>query len=131
MLPPANFRGNNGPLGQNESMTDPFGHHSGQYVNNYSEAENQQFTAIFGEITAAFAEAMQQGLTPDSEHVQQLVQSHYEFCLRFWTPTRDSYKALAMSYILPSPYRDSYESVAQGLGKYHYDAIVSFADNKL
>jgi RimJ/RimL family protein N-acetyltransferase len=36
-----------------------------------------------------------------------------------------------MSYIIPSPYNEAYEAVAKGLGKYHYDAIVFFADENL
>ncbi|CAB4637225.1 MAG: TipAS antibiotic-recognition domain-containing protein [Actinobacteria bacterium] len=112
-------------------MSDPFGHHSGQYVNNFSEAENKQFTVAFGEITQGFKVAMEQGLPTSDEAVQQLVKRHYEFCLQFWKPNRESYKSLAMSYIIPSPYQEAYEAVAKGLGKYHYDAIVLFADNNL
>ena len=112
-------------------MTDPFGHHAGKYVNKFSEQENQQFTAIFGQITSAFAEAMEQRIAPESLEVQDLVRQHFEFCLRFWKPDRESYKSLAMSYILPSEYRDAYESVKPGLGKYHYDAIIYFADHNL
>jgi hypothetical protein len=63
--------------------------------------------------------------------VQELVKAHYEFCLQFWTPTKEAYKSLATTYILPSPYRDSYEEVALGLGKYHYDAICIWADKNL
>ena len=47
------------------------------------------------------------------------------------TPTKDAYKSLAMSYVLPTPYRESYEGVAEGLGKYHYDAICIWADKNL
>lgn len=112
-------------------MTDPFGHHSGMYVNNFSEVENRQFTEIFGEITSSFAKAMEHNLSPEDPEVQSLVRQHYEFCLRFWKPSKESYKALAMSYILPSEYRDHYESVKTGLGKFHYDAIVYFADHNL
>lgn len=116
-------------------MNDPFGNlgaeHSSYYNNNYSEAENKQFTAIFSAITEGFKKAMLDGLSPESDEVQELVREHYEFCCRFWKPNRESYKALAMSYILPSPYRDTYEGVAEGLGKYHYDAIVSFANKNL
>ena len=113
-------------------MKDPiFGNHAGQYVNNYSEAENRNFTQVFGQITTEFSLAMSEGLSPDSSEVQDLVRRHYEFCLQFWKPDRESYKALAMSYILPSPYRDAYEAVAEGLGKYHYDAIVCWANNNL
>jgi hypothetical protein len=36
-----------------------------------------------------------------------------------------------MSYVLPTDYRDSYESVREGLGKYIYDAVIEFADQNL
>lgn len=105
--------------------------YSSQFQNNYSKEENQQFTQVFGEITQAFAEKMRADIPASDESVQALVRRHYEFCLQFWEPTREAYKSLAMSYILPSPYRDSYEGVAVGLGKYHYDAIVIWADKNL
>ena len=112
-------------------MTNPLGMHAGQYRNEYSEAENKSFAEQFGSITTAMAEAMANGVAVSDEQVQQLIRQHYDFCLQFWTPTREAYKSLAMSFILPSEYRDSYESVATGLGKYHYDAIVVWADANL
>jgi len=95
-----------------------FGIHSEQYANNYSKEERKKFTQVFGDLAS------------DIE-VQELVKQHYEFCLQFWTPTKEAYKSLATTYILPSPYRDSYEEVAPGLGKYHYDAICIWADKNL
>ncbi|MEY4985585.1 MAG: hypothetical protein RLZZ359_471 [Actinomycetota bacterium] len=89
-------------------MSDQFpGLHASQYNNNYSEAE------------------------ASSEVVQDAVRQHYEFCLQFWVPTRAAYKGLALSYLLPSPYRDSYEAVAEGLGKFTHDAVVIWADKNL
>jgi hypothetical protein len=108
-----------------------FGIHSSQYQNNYSKEENQKFTQAFGELTKAFADKMAAGVAPSDEVVQELVKHHFDFCSQFWSPSREAYKSLAMSYVLPSPYRDSYESVATGLGKYHYDAIVIWADKNL
>ena len=108
-----------------------FGIHSEQYQNNYSKEENQRFTEQFGELTQEFANKMSEGIFASDELVQELVKRHYEFCLQFWTPTKDTYKSLAMGYILPSPYRDAYEEVAKGLGKYHYDAICIWADKNL
>jgi len=113
-------------------MTDQFpGLHASQYANNYSEAENKQFTERFEEITRIMADAMTEGQPANSEVVQDAVRQHYEFCLQFWTPTRDAYKSLALSYLLPSPYRDTYEAVAIGLGKFTHDAVVIWADANL
>lgn len=105
--------------------------HGGLYQNKYTQAENQQFTKVFGEITQEMVDALHAGLPFDSEQMQQAVRKHYEFCLQFWTPNRESYKSLALSYVLPTEYRDSYEAQAQGLGKYIYDAAVHFADTNL
>ena len=108
-----------------------FGIYSEQFQNNYSKEENQKFTEVFGQLTQEFARKMEEGISASDDEVQALVKQHYEFCLQFWTPTKEAYKSLAMSYILPSPYRDAYESVATGLGKYHYDAICIWADRNL
>ena len=105
--------------------------HAGPYQNNYTEQENRQFTAEFGAITQKMANALHAGEAFDSEVMQQAVREHYEFCLRFWTPNREAYKSLALSFILPTGYRDTYESYAEGLGKYVYDAITHFADTNL
>ena len=110
---------------------DPTANHADMYANTYSKEQNKQFTAQFSEITQKFNAAMQAGTLASDPLVQDLVRQHYEFCLQFWTPTRDAYKSLAMSYLMPSPYRDSYEGVAAGLAKYHYDAIVIWADQNL
>lgn len=112
-------------------MTNPLGFHADAYRNDFTEAENRTFTEQFASITTAMAAAMAEGVPVTDERVQEQVRAHYEFCLQFWTPTREAYKSLAMSYLLPSPYRDAYESVAEGLGKYHYDAIILWADTHL
>ena len=107
------------------------GIHSEEFQNNYSKEEEQQFTQVFGELTQEFAAKMGEGISAADPSVQALVKRHYNFILQFWTPTKEAYKSLAMSYILPSPYRDHYEDVAKGLGKYHYDAICIWADKNL
>ena len=108
-----------------------FGYHADQFQNQYSKEQEQEFNQVFGSITNGFAELLAAGIGPDDERVQALVKRHHEFILQFWTPNKDSYKSLAMSYILPSPYRDTYEAVATGLGQYHYDAICIWANANL
>ena len=110
---------------------DPTSNHADLYTNNYSKEQNQKFTAEFAEITDHFKEAMLAGVSASDSVVQDLVRQHYKFCLQFWKPTQAAYKSLAMSYIMPSPYRDTYEGVAPGLAKYHYEAIVTWADINL
>lgn len=111
--------------------SDLTGNHSSYYQNNYTKAENQRFTEQFGALTNEFKLQMLAGSEPSDPDVQQLVAQHYEFCLQFWKPNRETYISLATSYLLPSPYRDSYESVASGLAKFHYDAIVIWANHNL
>ncbi len=101
------------------------------YQNNYTQEQNNQFAQVFDQITKEMVECMEQELTFDSEQMQQVVRKHYEFCLRFWKPERESYKSLAMSYALPTGYKDTYESYKAGLGKYIYDAVTHFADKNL
>ena len=108
-----------------------FEYQADQFANNYSKEQNQQFTQVFGELTEQFRLALTVGLPADAPEVQALVAKHYEFVSQFWTPSREAYKSLAMSYILPSPYRDYYEGVETGLGKFHYDAVVVWADANL
>ncbi len=108
-----------------------FGIHSEQYRNNHSKEEVQKFTQVFSDLTSEFAAKMAEGVHASDESVQDLVKRHYEFTLQFWTPDKEAYKSLAMTYILPSPYRDSYEEFAKGLGKYHYDAVCIWADKNL
>jgi len=101
------------------------------YQNNYSTEENQQFAREFDAITKQMVNCLDAGLTSEDSKMQEQVRAHYEFCLRFWEPNRESYKSLALSFILPSPYRDTYEGYRQGLGQYIYEATVSFADREL
>jgi hypothetical protein len=108
-----------------------FGIHSEQYQNKFSKEEQQKFTQVFGELTSEFASKMTGGVAAGDESVQALVKQHYDFILQFWTPTKEAYKLLAMNYILPTSYRDHYEEVAMGLGKFHYDAVCIWADKNL
>ena len=117
--------------GQDLSLVYEIWHPLWEYQNNYSKEEEQKFTQVFGKLTSEFAAKMAEGVHASDESVQELVKQHYDFVLQFWTPDKEAYKSLAMTYILPSQYRDSYEEVAQGLGKYHYDAVCIWADKNL
>ena len=110
---------------------EPIGQHGSAYANNFSAEQNAQFTQQFNSLTQKFKLAQLAVLAADSDEVQALAKEHFEFCSKFWTPTRAAYKALAQSYLLPSPYRDAYEQVNAGLAKFHHDALVVWADSNL
>lgn len=112
-------------------MPDQFGMFSNQFRSEYTKEQNEQYTSDFTAITDGFAQAMASGLGSVDEIVQALVKRHYDFICQFWTPTKAAYKSLAMSYLLPTPYRETYERVAPGLAKYHYDAIIAWAEANL
>lgn len=113
-------------------MRDEFsGYRADLYQNNHTQAEKQRFSEQFGAITNGMADLMREGKCTDDEAVQDLVRQHYDFCCQFWTPTNAAYKSLALSYLLPSPYRDSYEAVEAGLAKFTHDAVVIWADANL
>ena len=101
------------------------------YQNNYTNEQNQQFAVQFDQITTKMALALDASESFDSEVMQQAVHEFYEFTCQFWTPEREAWKSLAMSYILPTGYRDTYEGYREGLGKYVYDAICHYADTQL
>jgi hypothetical protein len=110
---------------------EPIGQHGSAYANNFSAEQNSQFTQEFNELTQKFKSAQINGLSAGSAEVQSLAKEHFDFCSRFWAPTRAAYKALAQSYLLPSPYRYTYEQVNVGLAKYHHDALVLWAETNL
>ena len=101
------------------------------YQNNYTNEQNQQFAVQFDQITTKMALALDASESFDSEVMQQSVHEFFEFTCQFWTPDREAWKSLAMSYILPTGYRDTYEGYREGLGKYVYDAICHYADTQL
>mgnify|MGYP003565854418 CR=1 FL=1 len=98
---------------------------------NINAEQQSQYEQVFSEITERMADFMRQGLSPESSEMQQAVDDHYKFILQFWTPTRDAYKSLAMSYVVPSEYNEHYENVEKGLGGYIYQAVVFYADSNL
>ena len=112
-------------------MTRELGIHGEAYGGSYTAEQNEQFTAKFQAIMLELREGFLAGNSVDSDVVQATIAKHYEFVLQFWKPSREAYKSLALSYILPTPYRDSIEAVEPGLAQFNHDAIVVWANAKL
>jgi hypothetical protein len=50
---------------------------------------------------------------------------------QFWTPNKQAYKSLALTYVLDPAFEDTYESFEPGLAKYIKSAIEIWADQNL
>jgi 1,2-phenylacetyl-CoA epoxidase catalytic subunit len=97
----------------------------------YTAEQSSQFAQAFSSITQKMICSLGDGLPPESDAMQEAVREHYEFILRFWKPDRETYKSLAMSYILPTEFNEHYAAQADGLGQYIYKAVCVFADENL
>lgn len=86
------------------------------------------------EVTAQmirFAEFMTAGTPVDDPAVQAEVDVHYRHVSRFWTPTAEAYKGLAVMYVEDPRFRENFERIAEGLAEYQRDAMGVYADTRL
>jgi hypothetical protein len=67
----------------------------------------------------------------DDVDVQALIADHYAFVKQFWTPNKDAYKSLALTYVLDPAFEATYEAFETGLAKYIKSAIEIWADQNL
>ena len=113
-------------------VVDPNNIIAGDYYNaSYTAEQTRDYTAQFTAITQKMADALDAGVPAESDQMQAAVREHYEFCLQFWTPDREAFKSLALNYVLPTGYKDTYEEWRVGLGSYVYAAVCHFADTQL
>ncbi|MEU6980316.1 MULTISPECIES: MerR family transcriptional regulator [unclassified Streptomyces] len=86
------------------------------------------------EVTAQMirlAEFMTAGTPVDDPAVQAEIGAHYRNVSRFWTPTAEAYKGLALMYVEDPRFRDNFERIAAGLAEYQRDAMGVYADTRL
>ena len=83
------------------------------------------------ELHRAFAEAIERGISPNSNEVQVLVKRHYGVVKRFWTPNRVSYIGLGDSYCGHSDFRKMYDDIHPKLAEYLAEAMKVFAECEL
>jgi hypothetical protein len=90
----------------------------------------QGVNASYTEEQQAQYKAQHDALFSDME-VQKLIADHYAFVKQFWTPNKQAYKSLALTYVLDPAFEATYESYEPGLAKYIKSAIEIWADQNL
>ena len=97
----------------------------------YTAAQQSQYKAQHDAIATEVARLMTEGRVFSDQEVQDQIKKHYEFVAQFWTPNKQAYKSLALTYVLDPAFEATYESFAQGLAKYIKSAIEIWADQNL
>jgi len=97
----------------------------------YTEGQQAQFKAQHDSIAEAVAEQKRKGALFSDVDVQKLIADHYAFVKQFWTPNKQAYKSLALTYVLDPAFEATYESFEPGLAKYIKSAIEIWADQNL
>ena len=97
----------------------------------YTEDQQAQYKAQHDAIANAIAEQKRKGSLYNDVDVQKLIADHYAFVKQFWTPNKQAYKSLALTYVLDPAFEATYESFEPGLAAYLKKAIEIWADQNL
>jgi hypothetical protein len=97
----------------------------------YTEDQQAQYKAQHDAIANAIAEQKRKGSLYNDVDVQKLIANHYAFVKQFWTPNKQAYKSLALTYMLDPAFEATYESFEPGLAAYLKKAIEIWADQNL
>jgi hypothetical protein len=97
----------------------------------YTEGQQAEFKTQHDAIAKAIADQKRKGVQFDDVDVQKLIADHYAFVQQFWTPNKQAYKSLALTYVLDPAFEEVYESFEPGLAKYIKSAIEIWADQNL
>lgn len=82
-------------------------------------------------IYADLANAIDRGLTPESDPVQTLIREHYKMTCEFWTPNKVTYIGLAELYHSHPDFVAFYDDIHPELLNFLTDAMQHFANKEL
>lgn len=107
--------------------------HGKAMMKGWTADDGAGFKAEIEAIEAGLAQAMADGLPPDSASVSGLVRRHHAWVARSWKapPTREAYLGLAAMYGDHPDFRARYEDRATGLLEYLQAAMTAFAEAAL
>ncbi len=91
----------------------------------------EQFKQDGEKLNLDLAKAMSNHLKPNDMEVQALIQRHYSWVKNFWTPTRESYMALAQMYLDHPDYRYFYNRYHPNLVEYLVEAMKIYSEREL
>jgi hypothetical protein len=97
----------------------------------YTAEQQSRYKQQHDAIAEAVAELKRSGKEVGNSQVQAEIANHYAFVKQFWTPNKQAYKSLALTYVLDPAFEATYESFEPGLAAYIKKAIEIWADQNL
>lgn len=100
-------------------------------VSHWKKPNWEQFNNDGEQINQELVKVVSQGLKPESDETQQLIQQHYAWVCHFWTPTQETYIGLGKMYLDHPDYRTFYNKYHPELVEYLVKAMTIFAKREL
>ena len=95
-----------------------------QKVLDMSEEDYERFVSLDEEIRRRLEEAVQNGISPDSEEAGRIVTLHKEWlCMTWKTYTEEAYKAVANMYISDERFKMYYDLEVSGCAEFLEKAV--------
>ncbi|WP_139490238.1 MerR family transcriptional regulator [Brevibacillus dissolubilis] len=88
-------------------------------VKAFAEEINKELTALIG------------GHSPETPEVQRVIQKHFDWVKRFYTPTKEVYSGLGQLYVDHPDFRKLYDAHHPQLAEFLRDAMAYYAENQL
>ncbi|ARG98567.1 MerR family transcriptional regulator [Legionella micdadei] len=83
------------------------------------------------EINQGLVNAILNGAKPEAKEVQDLIQRHYQWVKKFWTPTQESYIGLGQMYLEHPDFKSFYTNYHPDLVEFLVEAMKIYAKEKL
>ncbi len=114
-------------LVENGILTQAFLDECNAKINTWSEEDKNAFIHDLERIMRELIVALSNGLEPSAQEVQTLMQQHYVWLERTWTPTKESYLGLIALYKTPE-FRKFYDERHPELLDFMLRAMKCYAD---
>jgi DNA-binding transcriptional MerR regulator len=99
-------------------------------VKHWAQEDWQKSGKEFDAICLALVNLMEKNFSPDSSEVQQVIERHFRWLSKFWTPNKESYAGHA-DFIKYSELKNAYNRYNSELADFASNAIKAFARTQL
>lgn len=104
---------------------------SRQKLKNWTRADADQFMNEWREIARELGALFTAGTAIDAPGTQELIDRHYRWICRSWTPNRESYTGLGDLYVDSAEFRVNFEVNGDNMAEWVRDAMAHYAQTRL